>query len=164
MNNDILQPIEATAETGKQYMESPELEAVGKIVIEKYNIDLGPAEIGYFLVYPNISKKKAAQAIKSPDLLTFYSGNNFIVKVSGEMWDMLDTKTRELLVYHQILHFDASFKSKTQEWKFKIRKPSYTDYYEIADKFGSDWHKTIQATVSSLYDMEPKDEDQISLF
>ena len=164
VTNDILETMEPVKASSKQYMESPEVEAVAKAIIKNHNLDFGPADIVYFLVYPNISKKKAAQAIKCSDLVRFYSGNDFAVKVSGELWDMLDSKTKELMIYHQLLHFSATFNSKNAEWKFSIRKPSYTNYYEIDDKHGNEFHKTIQATMSSLYDMEPKDEDQISLF
>lgn len=164
MPENEYQSIETITHSKKQYLESPELETIAKIVIEKYTIELGPAEIGYFLVYPNISKKRPAKAVKAGALDNFYSGNHYFLQVSGELWDMLDQKTKEIMVYHQLLHFEPVFKSKTQEWTFKIRKPEYTDYYTIADKLGSEWHKTVQATMSSLYDLDPRQETQISLF
>ena len=97
VTNDILETMEPVKASSKQYMESPEVEAVAKAIIKNHNLDFGPADIVYFLVYPNISKKKAAQAIKCSDLVRFYSGNDFAVKVSGELWDMLDSKTKELM-------------------------------------------------------------------
>ena len=56
-DNDLLQPVEVTSKD-KQLMESPEVEKIAKDVIEKNKMEFGPAEIGYFLVYPNISKQK----------------------------------------------------------------------------------------------------------
>jgi hypothetical protein len=45
----------------------------------------------------------------------------------------------------------------------RIRKPDFKDYYEINDKYGSDWYKTVQATASSLYDLDPRKESKVSL-
>src|SRR5699024_903749 len=127
-------------------------EAVAKEVIEKEGIELGPAEVGYFLVYPNISKKRAAKTKKCNKELIHFSGLHYLIQISGELWDMLDEETRYMVVWHQLLHLNPVYKAKNQEWVFKIQKPEYSDYYEIADSKGSEWHRTVQATVSSLYD------------
>lgn len=160
--NDLLSP-EPTTSSEKQLMESPEIEAIAKKVIESYKLEFGPAEIGYFLVYPHISKQKAAKCMKATREVKYYSGNDYLVEVSGELWDMLDSKTKEMMIYHELLHLDPTFKSKTQEWKMNLRKPDFADFYSINDKFGNEWYKTIQATASSLYDLDPKQESKVSL-
>lgn len=149
--------------TDKQLMESPELETIAKNVIKDYKLDFGPAEIGYFLIYPNISKQRAAKCMKATREVKYYSGNDYLIEVSGELWDMLDSKTKEMMIYHQLLHLDPTFKSKTQEWKMNLRKPDFADFYAINDKFGNEWYKTIQATASSLYDLDPRQESKVSL-
>ena len=63
-SKDILSP-EETINSEKQLMESPEMEAIAKKVVEKHKMKFGPAEIGYFLVYPNISRQKAAKCMKA---------------------------------------------------------------------------------------------------
>jgi predicted metallopeptidase len=160
--NDILQP-EETISSEKQLMESPEIEAIAKKVIKENNLEFGPAEIGYFLVYPNISKQRAAKCMKATREVKYYSGNDYLIEVSGELWDMLDSKTKEMMIYHELLHLDPTFKSKTQEWKMNLRKPDFSDFYTINDKHGNEWYKTIQATASSLYDLDPKQESKVSL-
>lgn len=160
--NDLLSP-EPTTSSEKQLMESPEIEAISKKVIETYKLEFGPAEIGYFLVYPHISKQKAAKCMKATREVKYYSGNDYLIEVSGELWDMLDSKTKEMMIYHELLHLDPTFKSKTQEWKMNLRKPDFADFYSINDKFGNEWYKTIQATASSLYDLDPKQESKVSL-
>lgn len=148
---------------GKQYLPDPELAKLGDKVIDEFNIELGPAQVEYLLVYPNISKKKAAKPMTAHGLLKYYSGVDFFILISGEMWDMLDAETRKILVLHELLHCDARFKPKDQEWKYSIRKHDYADFYEITEKFGTNWYKTVQATVSSLYDMEPKQENEVTV-
>lgn len=161
-DNDILSPSEVTS-SEKQLMESPEVEAMAKKVIEQHKLEFGPAEIGYFLVYPHISKQKAAKCIKASREVKYYSGNDYLIELSGELWDMLDNDTKEMVLYHELLHVDPSFKSKTQEWKMNLRRPDFSDFYSINDKFGNTWYKTVQATASSLYDLDPKQESKVSL-
>jgi len=148
---------------GKQLMESPDLEKVAKQVIEEKSINIGPASVSYMLVYPNISKQTAAKCMKATKETKFYSGHDFIIQVSGEMYDMLDDETIYTLMWHELLHIDAQFKAKTQEWKYSIRPHDYSDFYEIVDRVGVEWYKTIQATVSSLYDLDPKQESRVSV-
>lgn len=161
-DNELLVPTDVIS-TDKQLMESPELETISRKIIKDYNLDFGPAEIGFFLVYPNISKKRAAKCMKATREVKYYSGNDYLIEVSGELWDMLDSKTKEMMIYHQLLHLDPSFKSKNQEWKMNLRKPDFSDFYVINDKFGNEWYKTIQATASSLYDLDPRQESEVTL-
>ena len=123
-DNEFLAPVDVIS-TDKQLMESPEIETISKKIIKEYNLDFGPAEIGFFLVYPNISKQRAAKCMKATREVKYYSGNDYLIEVSGELWDMLDAKTKEMMIYHQLLHLDPSFKSKTQEWKMNLRKPDF---------------------------------------
>lgn len=148
---------------GKQYLPDPPLRKLAESVIDEFNIELGPAQVEYLLVYPNISKKKAAKPMTAKGLLKFYSGYDFIIMISGEMWDMLDPDTQKIVVLHQLLHCNARFKPKDREWIYSIRKHDYTDFYEITKKFGTEWYETVQATVSSLYDLEPKHENEVSV-
>ena len=161
--NDYLDPKGEIKLSGKELMEAPEMEKLASEVLEDHQIDIGPAQIGFLLVYPNISKQRAAKCVKASREVKHYSGNDYLVEVSGELWDMLDNDTKKMLLYHQLLHVDPVFKAKNQEWKMKIRKPDFADYYEINDKYGNEWYKTVQATVSSLYDLDPKRESKVNL-
>ena len=161
--NDFLDPKGDITLRDKELIESPEMDQIAKKVIEMHNMNLGPAQIGYLLVYPNISKQKAAKCIKASREVKHFSGHDYLIEISGELWDMLDEDTKKMLIYHELLHVDPVYKAKNQEWKMQIRKPDFSDYYEINDKFGNEWYKTIQATVSSLYDLDPRQEGKVSV-
>jgi len=161
--NDFLDPKGDIKLSDKQLMESSEVEEIANKVIKEHKMEFGPAQIGYFLIYPHISKQKAAKCIKATREVKYYSGNDYLIEVSGELWDMLDNDTKKMLLYHELLHIDPVFKAKNQEWKMNLKKPDFSDYYEINDKFGNEWYKTIQATVSSLYDLDPKQESKVSV-
>ncbi len=161
--NDFLDPKGDIKLSDKQLMESPEVEEIANKVIKENKMEFGPAQIGYFLIYPHISKQKAAKCMKATREVKYYSGNDYLIEISGELWDMLDEETKKMLLYHELLHIDPVFKAKNQEWKMNLKKPDFSDYYEINDKFGNEWYKTIQATVSSLYDLDPKQESKVSV-
>ena len=161
--NDFLKPGDSIQLKDKQLMESQEVEELAQEVIKEEGLELGPSEIGYFLIYPNLSKKIAAKCMKASREVKYYSGNDYLLEISGELWDMLDRRTRYMIIFHELLHINPVYKAKQQEWVFKIRKHDYGDFYEIADRHGNEWFKTVQATVSSLYDLDPKDENQVTL-
>jgi hypothetical protein len=100
---------------------------------------------------------KASREVK------YYSGNDYLIEISGEVWDMLDDQTKEILVFHELLRLEPVFRSKNQEWQFRLRKPDYGTFYRINEDFGADWYKTVQATVSSLYDLNPSEESKVAL-
>lgn len=161
--NDYLDPKGDIKLQDKELIESPEMLEMAIKVIETHKINLGPAQVGYLLVYPNISKQRAAKCVKASREVKYYSGHDYLIEVSGELWDMLDNDTKKMLLYHELLHIDPVFKAKNQEWKMQLRRPDFSDYYEINDKFGNEWYKTIQATVSSLYDLDPRQEGKVSV-
>lgn len=161
---NVLKPGETISITNKQFMEVDELKTLATEVIDDQDIELGPAAVCYFLTYPNISKKRAAKVTKCNRKLKFFSGFDYIIEFSGELWDMLDDETKYMMMWHQLLHLNPTYKAKSNEWVMKKRKPTYTDFYEINQSQGTEWHKTVQATQASLEDLEPEDEGQVSLF
>jgi len=162
-DNDYLDPKGDIKLQDKELIESPEMLEMAIKVIETHKINLGPAQVGYLLVYPNISKQRAAKCMKASREVKYYSSHDYLIEISGELWDMLDNDTKKMLLYHELLHIDPVFKAKNQEWKMQVRRPDFSDYYEINDKFGNEWYKTIQATVSSLYDLDPRQEGKVSV-
>ncbi|MGM0589188.1 MAG: putative metallopeptidase [Bacteroidota bacterium] len=159
----MLKPEDSIKLNDKQLMESPEVEEMAAKVIEQEKMEFGPAEIGYFLIYPNVTKSTAAKCVKASREVKYYSGNDYLIEISGELWDMLDDDTRYMLLYHELLHVDPVYKAKKQQWTFKKRQHDFGDFYEINDKHGNEWYKTVQATVSSLYDLDPKQENRVKV-
>lgn len=145
----------------KSIIKSTDIRDLAEQVMEERGVDIGPASVGCLLVYPNISKKRAAKITKESEINQFFSGFDYLIQVSGELWDMLDLDTKKFMLYHLLMQVDARYKPKEGCWKFKIRRPDFTDFYQINDKHGNTWYKTIQATVSSLYDLDPVNESQV---
>lgn len=147
----------------KMIVKSPDVTKMAETVIESQGLDIGPASVGCLLIYPNISKQRAAKVTKQNEVQQYLTGFDYLVQISGDLWDMLDTDTQKMVLYHQLMQIDPVFKAKNQEWQFKLRKPDFSDFYQINDKHGNNWYKVVQATVSSLYDLDPRMESQVKL-
>lgn len=146
---------------GKQYFEDPQLQKMAEEVMADRNIEIEPAQVGFMLVYPNISKTTAASCKTTSAIEKHFSGFDYIIQVSGEMWDMLDATTKDILLWHELLHIDPTYSEKKGEWSMKLRKPDFADFYQINEKLGTNWYKTIQSTVSSLYDLDYRQESKV---
>ena len=71
-------------------------------------------------VSPYISKTVLGRCIKSNRELRFYSGFDYIIEVSGNVWDKLDDEQKYILVFHELLHIDITSK-KNGEPALNIR-------------------------------------------
>ena len=162
-DNDFLKPGDKVAHSNKKIMDSPELEKVAETVLEKESLDLGPATIGYHLIYPNHSKYKAGRVKKTTKEEKHETGVDYWLQFSGETWDMLDYETRERAVYHLLLQINPVYSAKKQEWKMKTRKPDFRGFYDIDERYGNGFFKTIQSVNSSLYDLSPTKEQKVSI-
>ena len=145
----------------KQYLADPALRVLADDVINEYDLQLGEAQIDYLLVYPNISKKVAGKCTKCNTLMQHYTGYNFVIQISGEMWDMLDRETRRILMLHELMHVGAQYSVKQREWKYSVVPHDFEDFYRIIKAHGLEWYQTIQSTVGSLYDLDPRDENKV---
>jgi len=150
--------------SGKQIIESGELEKLSETICGDKNLDFAGAKISYLLIYPNISQKTPAKVKKTTKELKHFTGYDYLIEISGELWDMLDSDTRYNLFWNQLIRVNPTFVAKKGEYVMKLKKPNYSNFYEIHDSVGMDWLKAVQASMSSLYDLGIIEEDQISLF
>jgi hypothetical protein len=83
--------------------------------------------------------------------------------MSGELWDKLDDKNRYVLMYHELLHAHPAMNEKSGNWEFKIRDHDIQDFAVIVKKYGIDWVGNVKTLASSVYELEPKDEELLTL-
>lgn len=148
---------------GKVFTISEEVRSVATKVIKEENLDLRPAKLEYMLVHPNISKTVIGKCIRANKELKFFSGVDYIIEISGEVWPHLDDNTKYLLVLHELLHVNPVYNEKQDKWTFKVADHDVKDFYKIIKKHGVDWFTKVKTITSSLYDMSPAEEDNIKL-
>jgi len=147
----------------KEFEVSDELKELAEKIIKSEVMEIHPAQIEYLLVYPNISKTVAGRCIKSSKELRFFSGKDYLIEISGELWDALDDSVRYVLVQHELMHVMPVMNDKTGEWKFELRQHDVEDFSNIIKKHGVDWISKVKLSISSLYDLSPNQEDKIKI-
>lgn len=147
----------------KEFEVSSDLRELAETIMSEQNMDVNPAKVEYLLVYPNISKIVAGRCIKASRELRFFSGNDYIIEMSGELWDILDDSVKYVLMQHELMHVLPVMNDKTGEWKFELRKHDIEDFSNIIKKHGVDWINKVKLNISHLYDLSPAQEDKIQI-
>ena len=147
----------------KEYVKSQDLEILADKVINDKNMGIENVAIKYLLVYPQISKTTAGRCIRANDLLKVYSDCDYVVQMSGDLWDQIDDDTKTILMWHELLHVSAIMNEKTGEWDYRLRDHDVQDFYTIIQAHGIDWFGKLKTLFSSVYDIDPTKLDGFSL-
>lgn len=150
-----------SAKVKKTFEKSDELMSLGEKVINDQKIDVYPAKICYLLVYPNVSKTVAGRCVRSGRELKFFSGFDYLIEMSGELWDALDDDTRKILMEHELKHVLPVPNDKTGDWEFKIRDHDVQDFASIIKKHGIDWISKVKGSQASMYELKSEDDVKI---
>ena len=149
--------------TKKEFEVSDELKKLAEKVISEQNFDVSPGQVEYLLVYPNISKVVAGRCIKTSKELRFFSGKDYLIEMSGELWDALDDTIRYVLMQHELMHIMPIMNDKTGDWKFELRDHDVKDFSSLIKAHGINWISKVKLSISSLYDLSPEQEDKIQI-
>src|SRR5271157_4156665 len=115
----------------KEFKEEPELKVLAEKVIDEQKLDVFPAKIIYLTVYPHVSKTTAGRCIRANNELKHFSKHDYIIEMSGDLWDALDESTQYILMHHELLHVLPTMNEKTGEWEYKIRDHDVQDFSKI---------------------------------
>jgi len=142
----------------KRYEIADDVETVANKVFKTKNMDLQPATIKYIKVYPGINKKTAARCMLSNPMMKLFGECDYVIQVSGDLWDKLDEDRKEILMWHELLHVLPIQNSKTGEWDFKVRDHDIKDFHVIINSEGINWFSELKTLFSSVYDLDQVDE------
>ena len=147
----------------KELIISPDVRKVAEEVIKTEKLELNPAKIEYVLIYPYISKSVLGRCRKNGLELKFFAKVDYLIEMSGEVWDSLDEKTKYVLTYHELLHVLPVLHEKSGEWRMRLRKHDVMDFYRIIKKHGISWFDVLRNTAGSLYNMTPEKQEKITI-
>lgn len=147
----------------REFVIAEDMKELATSIINEQKLDVHPAKIEYLLVYPNISKTSAGKIIKTGRELKFFSELDYIVEISGELWDALDEETRNILLEHELRHILVVENEKTGDWTYKLRKHDLQDFSKLVAKHGAEWVRTVKLSLSSIYGLTPAEEDNIQI-
>jgi hypothetical protein len=146
----------------KELIISPDVRKVAEEVIKAEKLEL-PAKIEYVLIYPYISKSVLGRCRRNGLELKFFSKVDYLIEMSGDVWDALDDKTKYVLTYHELLHVLPILNEKSGEWKMRLRKHDVMDFYRIIKKHGIDWFDNLRTVAGSVYDLSPEKQEKITI-
>lgn len=150
-NNDIDGKKKKKPKTEKTFVQNAQLNNLIKLVVEEENIDIAEAKICGLQVSPSIGDFIAGRCIRSGKQLKHFSGYDYIIEVSGELWDLLNEQTKYLLVYHELLHIGIKYK-KDGSVVYGIVDHDIKDFRNIIKKYGIDWISEVNLLNSTLVD------------
>lgn len=145
----------------KEYMLCEEMKLMAAEILNEKKIDIQPAKVEYIAVYPNLSKSVVAKCVKTSKELKFFSNLDYVIEISGEIWDVLDQDTRKILLEHELRKILVLNDEKTGDWKFKLKPYDMKGFSRMIDDYGNGWIQKIKLSLSSVYDLTPAEEDRI---
>lgn len=132
-------------------------------IIAKNKMDFGIARIAYLKVYPYVSKTLAARCIKASLELKFFTEADYVIEVSGEIWDALNVSTRKILLYNQLSKIAPKYNDKKGIWKFNLAPFDTVGFKHVIKVHGVDWIDDVRATIESLYDMDSTETRKVGI-
>jgi predicted metallopeptidase len=147
----------------KEFIEDPALVTLANKCIDAYKLDyLNNVRIRYVLVDSYISKSTIAQCIKASNELKYFGKLDYVVKISKDIYDATDDETRELIMYHELLHILLST-NKSGDMVTKIMPHDIQDFSSLIKKAGVDWIKELRIATTSVRDMDVEKADNIKV-
>lgn len=133
--------------------QSKEIEDLIKKCIKQNEIDVGDASICGLMVTPAISSTVAGRCIKANKELNHFSGYDYIIEISKEIWDLISQKSKELLILHQVMHIKITY-NKQGNPSYSLRPHDVQDFVELIEKYGVNWLKEVNLAREQLADVK----------
>lgn len=146
----------------KEYIISSDLERCANEIIVDKKIDINPAKIKYVLVYPEINKTTAGRCTRASNLLKLFGDVDYVIEMSGLLWENLDENRRKILMWHELLHVFPTV-NKNGENIFRLREHDVTEFMVIIKEHGIQWFDDLRNLFASVYDLEPSEIDRFHL-
>lgn len=142
----------------RSFRQDPTIKEMINHVVKQENLYIGQgqhtAKICGLMVSPNISDSIAGRCVKSGNQLKYFSGYQYLIQISEQLWNILPDQTRYLLIYHELLHIDVRWSKNATKPVYAIRDHTVKDFRQIVQKYGIDWIREIELLSSSLSDRD----------
>ncbi|MBE2280444.1 MAG: hypothetical protein IAE91_08640 [Ignavibacteriaceae bacterium] len=147
----------------KEYFDSDEIKNLAEKIIEEQHLDIKPAEVGYLIVSPYISKTIPSKTLKCSPELKHFSGLDYIIQISQELWLSLEPADKNVLLFHELMKIMPVMNDKTGEYDMRLRPPDMYGFSKVINQYGSEWRKRIVLCLSSLYNFSANQEDKVKI-
>jgi predicted metallopeptidase len=146
----------------KTFEEDESLVELANKVITEHKLDYMNSVIArYIFVVPNISKTVHGKCIRANNELKFFGKFDYLIEFSKEIWNSIDDKTKEILMYHELLH--VLVKTSKGQMVPSIAGHDLQDFYAVISKYGPDWFKDFKDIVAATYELQGLEKDKITV-
>lgn len=150
--------------SSKEIVEGDEVKSVAEDVIADKGLELSMVDIEYIKVYPNISKTKVGTCrVANHREHYFTNGADYIISMSGDIWDELDDKRRRIVTWHELEHIHPEYNEDKGEYNFKVRRHDVEDFANIIEEHGADWFEDMRTIITSFHDLNPRQRQKIRI-
>lgn len=146
------------------YVVSEEVRALANQILEKEIIahQVKDVKVEYLIVYPSVSKLCAGRCYKAHKHTKFFSDFDFIIELSGNLWESLDEQTKYILLLHEMMHIKVMYNKKGEK-QLGIKDHDVQDFSYIIKKYGIDWITNVQTEFASVHDLDETEEKKVTL-
>lgn len=147
----------------KEIIENHDLMMLMNEVIKEEKLDyLAGIDILPVFVCPEISKTKVTQTIKSNTELEHFGKFDYLIKISENVWKVIQEDVRKKVLLHSLLHIQLKT-TKKGVLKKCIASHDVSDFSFIVNKYGTEYNDTLKTMLSSIHDFENKEEDKVEV-
>jgi len=132
----------------KTFTSADEVRELAKKTIINEKLDLMGAQVEYLFVSPAINKTTVGRCIRTGPELNFFSGADYVIEISQDVWDELDDDVKYILLHHELLHIYPVSNDKKGTIEYKLRDHDIQDFDLIIKKYGTDWFKKLKTVMS----------------
>lgn len=117
-------------------------------MVEKHNV-----KFSLHYVYPYISKDIWAHIMKSTPQLKMYSDVDYIIEVSGGIWELIDQNQKDILLEHELMHLYITENDEGVP-KLQLQTHDLEDFKKIISKYGIEWTEQRDLITAQLTELE----------
>jgi hypothetical protein len=151
------------AEEQKTFFEDASLIDLANKVIKQERLTLlDGVAIKYVFVAPEISRTVHARCMRGNRELRHFGEFDFLIEFSHGIWQKISEQTREILMYHEMLHALVT-QDKKGKTIYKIARHDIMDFSAVISKYGIGWFTEYKNSIGEIYEMTAQEKDQIQI-
>jgi len=146
---EVVEEAISSKETEK-YVDAPEVEALAKKLIKKFQLSDAEEAVIKFLFYKAEKSSFFGKCSRATGKWSYLTGYDYVIEVWKPFWDRSSDQTREALVYHELLHIQKQVTS-TGKVKWVVRKHDVEEFLDVVREYGP-WSTNLQSLEEIFYE------------
>lgn len=160
MNNVEIQ-LKSQIIGGKRFVESGAVHKLALDVIAEEGLDISEARLGFILIYPIISRSIVARCRCVSGTFKFFSNYDYIIEISGDLWENVNEKLKKIILHHELLHIRIIPSNDKRKEKFRLVQHDVQDFREIIKRHGIDWYDELETVTTQRWNLNKNGEKEL---